>query len=380
MKESAADNAGADGAGLEVKAVVKRFGTFTAVDGVTFSVKRGELVSLLGPSGCGKTTILRMLGGLEYPDRGAIILGGKSIEHLPPYQRNIGFVFQRYALFPHMTVAGNIGYPLAKRGVARKERLDRVDRALDLVGLSGFADRSPTTLSGGQQQRVALARAIVFEPQVLLLDEPLAALDKQLRDRMQFEVRRIQRTLGITTIFVTHDQIEAMAISDRIAIIKQGRIEQFGTASELYGRPATEFVASFIGESNLLNCDVSNAPGGPIARLANGVTVRAESGHVTGPARLLLRPECIEVLQAADDRRNDNSVQARIEEVVYLGESTRVVADLSGIRLTIRVTNNHLQGVDLRQGGDVRLNWRAADSLILPQVPGGAAQSGEAAS
>ncbi|MFC7397757.1 ABC transporter ATP-binding protein [Chelatococcus sp. GCM10030263] len=373
-----ADNVSADGAGLEVKAVVKRFGPFTAVDGVSFSVRRGELVSLLGPSGCGKTTILRMLGGLEYPDGGAIILGGNSIEHLPPYRRNIGFVFQRYALFPHMTVAGNIAYPLAKRGVARNERLERVDRALDLVGLSGFADRNPTTLSGGQQQRVALARAIVFEPQVLLLDEPLGALDKQLRDRMQFEVRRIQRTLGITTIFVTHDQIEAMAISDRIAIMKQGRIEQFGTASELYARPATEFVASFIGESNLLNCDVSNTAEGPIAKLANGFAVRAASAEVSGPARLLLRPECVEISSSAADVSNDNSAQARVEEVVYLGESTRVVVNLSGVRLMVRVTNNHLQRVDLRPGGDVRLNWRASDTLILPRESGLAAQPGEA--
>lgn len=376
---SAGDNGSADRAGLEVKSLVKRFGAFTAVDGVSFSVRRGELVSLLGPSGCGKTTILRMLGGLEYPDGGAIILGGKSIEHLPPYERNIGFVFQRYALFPHMTVAGNIGYPLAKRGVARKERLDRVNRALDLVGLSGFADRNPTTLSGGQQQRVALARAIVFEPQVLLLDEPLGALDKQLRDRMQFEVRRIQRTLGITTIFVTHDQIEAMAISDRIAIMKQGRIEQFGTASELYAKPATEFVASFIGESNLLNCDVSHTAEGSIAKLANGFAVRVAPAQVSGPARLLLRPECVAISLSGADASNDNSVQARIEEVVYLGESTRVVVDLSGIRLIVRVTNNHLQGMDLRQGGDLRLNWRASDSLLLPRESGAAVQPREVA-
>lgn len=351
--------------GLEVKSIVKRFGAFTAVDDVSFKVKRGELVALLGPSGCGKTTILRMLGGLDFPDSGAIVISGRNIEHLPAYERDIGFVFQRYALFPHMTVAANVAYPLRKRGIAKRERQERTNAALELVGLSGFADRNPATMSGGQQQRVALARAIVFEPQVLLLDEPLGALDKQLRDRMQFEVRRIQRALGITTIFVTHDQIEAMAISDRIAVMQGGRIEQIGTALELYDAPATEFVAGFIGDSNLLECDVQETAAGPVARLSNGNAFRIRPSAITGSAKLLLRPERIKIVADTVEVKADNIVRARITDVVYLGESTQCVVDMSGVRLVIRSANDG--GRVLAATGDhVQLCWQASDCVVLP--------------
>jgi spermidine/putrescine ABC transporter ATP-binding subunit len=353
-------------AGLDVKSVVKRFGGFTAVDDVSLSIKQGELISLLGPSGCGKTTILRMLGGLEFPDSGTIVVAGRNIEQLPPYERDIGFVFQRYALFPHMTVAANVAYPLKKRGIRTNELREKTKAALDLVGLSGFDDRKPSTLSGGQQQRVALARAIVFEPKLLLLDEPLAALDKQLRERMQFEVRRIQRRLGITTLFVTHDQTEAMAISDRIAVMRNGRVEQFGTAAELYEKPATEFVASFVGDSNLIDCELTDVADGHLATLINGTMVHVAKADFAGAGKLLLRPERIKLLSNDDDVKADNLVRGRVAEVAYLGNSIQMVANCSGLSLTMQIPNSENRP-SIESGQEITLGWGRGDCVAIPR-------------
>jgi len=238
---------------LELENLSKAFGTYKAVDGLTLSVEKGEFVSLLGPSGCGKTTTLQMIAGFVEPSAGAIRLGAKDLLAVKPAKRGLGIVFQSYALFPHMTVAENVGFGLEMQGVAAAERMTRVGETLELVGLGAFTARFPRQLSGGQQQRVALARALVIRPQILLLDEPLSNLDAKLREGMQIELRQIQRTVGTTTILVTHDQAEAMALSDRIVVMNQGRAEQIAPPHEAYEKPATAFVANFLGKTNLVN-------------------------------------------------------------------------------------------------------------------------------
>jgi putative spermidine/putrescine transport system ATP-binding protein len=238
---------------LELEKLTKSFGTHNAVDGLTLGVEKGEFVALLGPSGCGKTTTLQMIAGFVEPTSGAIRLGGKDLLAIKPAKRGLGIVFQSYALFPHMTVAENVGFGLEMQGVAAAERKTRVAETLELVGLGAFASRFPRQMSGGQQQRVALARALVIRPQILLLDEPLSNLDAKLREGMQIELRQIQRTVGTTTILVTHDQAEAMALSDRIVVMNQGRAEQIGPPHEAYERPATPFVANFLGKTNLVD-------------------------------------------------------------------------------------------------------------------------------
>jgi putative spermidine/putrescine transport system ATP-binding protein len=238
---------------LELEKLTKSFGSHNAVDGLTLGVEKGEFVALLGPSGCGKTTTLQMIAGFVEPTSGAIRLGGKDLLAMKPAKRGLGIVFQSYALFPHMTVAENVGFGLEMQGVAAAERRTRVAETLELVGLGAFAARFPRQMSGGQQQRVALARALVIRPQILLLDEPLSNLDAKLREGMQIELRQIQRTVGTTTILVTHDQAEAMALSDRIVVMNQGRAEQIGPPHEAYERPATPFVANFLGKTNLVN-------------------------------------------------------------------------------------------------------------------------------
>jgi putative spermidine/putrescine transport system ATP-binding protein len=238
---------------LELEKLTKSFGGHNAVDGLTLGVEKGEFVALLGPSGCGKTTTLQMIAGFVEPTSGAIRLGGKDLLAIKPAKRGLGIVFQSYALFPHMTVAENVGFGLEMQGVAAAERKTRVGETLDLVGLGAFASRFPRQMSGGQQQRVALARALVIRPQVLLLDEPLSNLDAKLREGMQIELRQIQRTVGTTTILVTHDQAEAMALSDRIVVMNHGKAEQIGPPHEAYERPATPFVANFLGKTNLVN-------------------------------------------------------------------------------------------------------------------------------
>ena len=263
---------------LDVEDLSVRYGTSTAVDGVTLAIEPGEVVALLGPSGCGKTTLLRVIAGFVRQAAGRVRVDGATIDHLPPNQRNIGIVFQNYALFPHMTVAENVAYGLRARGIKGPEVEDRVSRFLETVQLGGFEERLPRQLSGGQQQRVALARALAIEPSILLLDEPFAALDRNLRLDMQIEIKRLQRTLGLTTILVTHDQDEAMSVADRIAVMNKGKVEQFGTPVAIYDQPQTLFVNGFIGTTNLMN--------GRIAALQNGLaTVALDAGAtVTLPA------------------------------------------------------------------------------------------------
>jgi len=350
---------------LELRNIIKRYGSFTAVDGVSLSVEDGEVVSLLGPSGCGKTTTLNMLAGFLNADSGEILVDGRGIQNLPPERRNTGMVFQSYALFPHMTVADNIGFGLRMRKVERPEIARRVNTVVELARLGGLHERYPRQLSGGQQQRVALARALVIEPSLLLLDEPLSNLDANLREEMRFEIREIQRRVGITTIFVTHDQTEAMAISDRLAVMNKGRVRQVGTPGDVYRTPADVFVAGFIGQASLLPGTISALNGGASVRLAEGNTVIVSAGGkgvaVGDAVKVVVRPEDIGIaLEPVTDR---NCLKVSITELTYLGASTRVVGTAAGVEV-IAATNRPPSG--LAPGAEVYLVWDPAHCAIVP--------------
>lgn len=292
----------------------------------------GEFVTLLGPSGSGKTTCLMMLAGFETPTAGEILLDGRVINRVPPYQRNIGMVFQNYALFPHMTVADNLRFPLTARKLGQATIDAKIARALAMVRMEGFANRYPQQLSGGQQQRIALARALVFEPKLVLMDEPLGALDKQLREHMQLEIKHIHETLGVTVVFVTHDQSEALTMSDRIAVFNHGVIQQCDNPARLYEEPANAFVAGFIGESNMIPARVEAIDGDRcLVRLADGQTVQARRGDAGGPgsaAVLSVRPERVHLNGAGDEC--ENRLPAIVRELIYLGDHVRVRMEVAG--------------------------------------------------
>ncbi len=314
-------------AALKVQGLEKRFGEVAALDGVSLDIVSGELLTILGPSGSGKTTLLKVVAGFEKADAGTVRIDGTDITALPPAKRDIGMVFQNYALFPHLTVRANVAFPLEMRNVARAEIETRVTEALKLVELSGYDKRLPKQLSGGQQQRVALARAIVFNPRLLLLDEPFGALDRKLRETMQLEVRRLQRRLGLTTIFITHDQEEALVLSDRIAVMNQGRIQQVATTTEIYERPANQFVADFVGESNIFHGTVTE-PG--VISLEGGRRLLARhSGKMGQRMGVLMRPERF--------GRGTNVFSGEVKEAVYLGVSFKLrIACDDGLELIVR--------------------------------------------
>ncbi|WP_347265898.1 ABC transporter ATP-binding protein [Paracoccus sp. (in: a-proteobacteria)] len=299
---------------VEFRAVRKNYGSFTAIPQLDLAIAPGELVTLLGPSGCGKTTTLRMLAGLETPSAGAIVIGGQDVTRLPPNQRDVTMVFQSYALFPHMSVAQNVAYGLESGGMARREALEAARRGLDLVGLSGLESRLPSELSGGQQQRVAVARALVLEPQVLLLDEPLSNLDARLRRRVRTEIRELQQRLGFTAVYVTHDQDEALAVSDRIIVMKDGRIAQDGTPEELYEQPASAFIADFIGEANVVEGRVLRVSlGRALVDLAGERIELPARGAIEGPAKLALRPNALELA-------TEGGMAGHVLSSAYLGD------------------------------------------------------------
>ena len=317
---------------LRLEGVSRRFGEVLALDGVSLDVTRGELLTILGPSGSGKTTLLKVVAGFETPDGGRVRVDGRDITALPPAKRDIGMVFQHYALFPHLTVRRNVAFPLEMRDVARAEIEHRVSEALELVELAGYDARLPRQLSGGQQQRVALARAIVFNPRLLLLDEPFGALDRKLRETMQLEVRRLQRRLGLTTIFITHDQEEALVLSDRVAVMNKGAIQQIATTTEIYERPVSDFVADFVGESNILH-GVGN--GSNAVAVDGGGTLEVGRAVAAGQkVGLLIRPERFSATAA-------NPFAGEVVEAVYLGSSFKlrlrtVAADGAGRELIVR--------------------------------------------
>jgi spermidine/putrescine ABC transporter ATP-binding subunit len=361
----------ADGA-LAFERVDKAYGAATAVRDLTLCVRRGELLTLLGPSGCGKTTTLMMAAGFVTPDHGRILLRGHDVTRTPPQRRNIGVVFQSYALFPHRTVAENIAFPLRMRGLSRTEHQRRTLEALDLVRLRGYESRYPRQLSGGQQQRVALARALVFNPPLLLMDEPLGALDKSLRTAMQFELRQILERLKITVLYVTHDQEEALTLSDRIAVMREGRIEQTGDPEVIYARPANVFVASFVGETNLLYGTVVASPPARL-RLDSGrlVPVPTDARAVSGRRyAMALRPEQVGVRPVEDgsasgDSPSEVSAPATVVGAAYLGDAwlyTLTLADGASIRAKRPV--DHRTG-HFPPGMTVQAYWNPGDTLLL---------------
>jgi putative spermidine/putrescine transport system ATP-binding protein len=326
------------------EAVTKRFGKAVALDAVSLAVRRGEFMTLLGPSGCGKTTLLNLAAGFFSPDGGEIRIDGHTVNDVPTYQRQIGLMFQNYALFPHMSVAGNVAYGLKVRHVPSKERNRRVDEVLALVKLSGYEDRKPRQLSGGQQQRVALARALVINPTVLLLDEPFSALDKNLRASMQVELREIQRKLRVTTIFVTHDQSEALSLSDRLAVMSEGRIRQLGTPEEIYRRPCDRFVASFVGDANVLRGRLEGRDGSWAVVALGAARVRVPPGPLTdvalsAPVDLFVRPEQLALTEAMDEAMDSCATSGTVVAQVYQGGHVDIhvaCAEASGSRLLVR--------------------------------------------
>jgi spermidine/putrescine ABC transporter ATP-binding subunit len=315
-------------AAVDFTGVTKKFGESTALNEVSLAVRPGEFMTLLGPSGCGKTTLLNLAAGFFAPDGGGISIDGRRVNDLPTYQREIGMMFQNYALFPHMTVASNIAYGLKVRHVAKAERDRRVEEVLALVRLTGMAERKPRQLSGGQQQRVALARALVINPTVLLLDEPFSALDKNLRSSMQVELREIQRKLKVTTIFVTHDQGEALSLSDRLAVMSEGRIRQLGTPEEIYRRPSDRFVASFVGDANVLRGTLEGVDGAQAVIALGTARIRVPSAPLRGvapmmPVDLFVRPEQMQVVEAAAA----SAIQGTVTTQVYQGGHVDLYVD-----------------------------------------------------
>jgi spermidine/putrescine transport system ATP-binding protein len=355
--------------------VTKSFGETTAVDDVSLEIWRGEFFSMLGPSGCGKTTTLRMIGGFEEPTSGTVYLGDTDVTGLPPFKRNVNTVFQNYALFPHLTIYENVAFGLRRKKVADAEIKTRVGEMLELVELPGFEQRKPTMLSGGQQQRVALARALINHPQVLLLDEPLGALDLKLRKQMQIELKRIQSEVGITFIYVTHDQEEAMTMSDRIAVMRAGKIDQLGDPESLYERPATAFVAGFLGVSNLLEGEVAGHEGGMISiRLTDGTIIRAPSPEGLGSThevRLGVRPEKLRVVAASggDGAGAElNAMAGTVLDSSYIGVSTQYLVETrDGHKITAYAQNLETAGVAeaLADGEQVRLTWQPRHTFVL---------------
>ncbi len=339
-------------------------GRTLVIDNLSFEVARGEFLTLLGPSGSGKTTTLMMLAGFETATRGDIFLNGTPVTRLPPHKRGLGFVFQNYALFPHMTVAENLAFPLEVRNVPKAEIGPKVARALKMVELSGFEGRRPAELSGGQQQRVAVARALVFEPSIVLMDEPLGALDKRLREQLQLELRRLHRELGVTIVYVTHDQSEAMTLSDRIAVFNRGRIEQIAAPESLYDAPETAFVAGFVGENNALPGTVGARDGDTISVTLKGgniVGARGDAGLDPGAAvSVCVRPE--KILLGSDA---PNPLSCRIEERVFLGDHVRLLLrSAGGFEIMAKVASPESDGV-FAPGQDIRIGFKTDDARAL---------------
>jgi putative spermidine/putrescine transport system ATP-binding protein len=346
---------GAGPAAVQLEGVEKRYGEVVAVAGVDLDVRDGEFFSMLGPSGSGKTTTLRMIAGFESPTAGRILLHGRDVTNVPPFDRDVNTVFQDYALFPHMTVGDNVAYGLMVRKVPKAERQTRVADAMRMVRLEGYEGRRPAQLSGGQRQRVALARALVNRPRVLLLDEPLGALDLKLREEMQIELKAIQQQVGITFIYVTHDQEEALTMSDRLAVFNAGRIEQLGSPAEVYERPATRFVAGFVGTSNLLTGDVAQAVLGR-------------------PGTYTIRPEKIQLRETDEAVDADETAAAGVvQDVVYVGPDTRYIVALdAGARLTVTQQNLATSSTEAlaKQGKAVRLVWKRQHELPIADGAG----------
>jgi putative spermidine/putrescine transport system ATP-binding protein len=363
---------------ISLRKVTKRYEQADVIPALDLEIAPGELVTLLGPSGSGKTTTLMMIAGFTEPTSGEILIDGRAVTQTPPYRRGIGVVFQQYALFPHMTVAENIGFPLKMRGLSRKEATIKVQSSLELVELGGLGHRYPAELSGGQQQRVALARAVVFDPPVLLLDEPLGALDKKLREMLQLEIKALHVNLGLTMLYVTHDQAEALAISDRVAVMNRGRVEQIGTPAELYERPATRFVADFVGDASVVSGHVDRSNAGRVWLVTsdgNRLSVSAPPQPAGACVDLVIRPE--RVLIGADAMATENRLTGELIDASYVGDAKkyRVALD-SGEVITARVPNRRDMQNFLSLNGPVTVGWHPDDAMLFPSQAAKATSSG----
>jgi putative spermidine/putrescine transport system ATP-binding protein len=348
---------------LRLRHVVKSYdGKTNAVDDISIEIARGEFVTFLGPSGSGKTTTLLMIAGFETPSCGVIELDGRNLALSKPYRRNIGIVFQNYALFPHMTAFDNVVFPLRMRHFPKKELRERADKMLRLVGLSSFAQRYPGELSGGQQQRVALARGLVFNPDLVLLDEPLGALDKNLREQMQVEIKRIHRELRVTMVYVTHDQTEAMTMSDRIAVFSGGRIAQLGSPLDIYNRPANRFVAEFIGDSNIFTGRIDPARPGVVELAGIGMARIDGTDGTSGKVDLMIRPERLRPPQGGRTE-HANTIEMIVDDVINYGESLLVIGKTHGLPVRARLVGAHAGAAAV--GSVLRLAWYPADAHIL---------------
>lgn len=351
------------GAFLEIEGLWKSFGAFHAVRGIDLTVRPGEFLTFLGPSGSGKTTTLNIIAGFETPTSGSVRLDGRQIENIPPYHRNIGMVFQNYALFPHLTIQENVAFPLSVRRIDRASIAACVSRALEMVKLGHLGSRLPAQLSGGQQQRVALARALVFNPRLILMDEPLGALDKKLREHMQFEIMQLHRSLGVTVIYVTHDQGEALTMSDRIGVFEEGRLAQIDTPDMVYQHPATLFVSDFVGENNHFDGTVmGSAEGGLAIRLAGGHVVYSEHGRAEpGRAvRLTLRPESISIAAGTETpsgREHENRFAGIVQQRIYFGDHQRLLVRLAD---DVSVTVKADVTLTIPHGAPATVSWPAA--------------------
>ncbi len=362
-------NTANDGAFVEFERVQKSYdGETLVVKDLNLTMPKGEFLTMLGPSGSGKTTCLMMLAGFETATHGEIRLGGVSINNIPPHKRGIGMVFQNYALFPHMTVAENLAFPLEVRKLGKSEREEKVKRALDMVQMGSFGGRRPAQLSGGQQQRIALARALVFEPELVLMDEPLGALDKQLREHMQFEITRIAHNLGITTVYVTHDQTEALTMSDRVAVFNDGRIQQLAPPDELYEAPQNSFVAQFIGENNTLNGVIQSISGERCTvKLDSGDVIDAKPVNVTkvgDRTQVSIRPERVEINK---DRlsKDAHTLKAEVLEFIYMGDIFRTRLRVAGTDDFVIKTRNAPDQVRLQPGQQIDIGWLPEDCRAL---------------
>lgn len=352
---------------VELRNVSKTFGNFTALQEVSFEIQEGEFMTFLGPSGCGKTTCLRLISGFDTPTTGQILIGGKDVTFDPPYRRNVNQVFQSYALFPHLNIYENIAFGLRMKKVAATEIKQRVDKVVEMTSLGQFIERKPAQLSGGQRQRVALARAIVCEPKVLLLDEPLSALDAKLRTQMRVELKQLQKRLGITFIFVTHDQEEALTMSDRVAVLSAGRVEQIGSVNEIYYQPATRFVATFIGETNIVEAEVLGSEAGLIrCRVESGLELTAKGASRPNGEKVLLslRPEKIRLFREMPE--GINVFPGRISAEVFKGAVDELtIMTHGGLELGALLTNDGRQEFDFHEGEEVFCRIQPEDINLI---------------
>lgn len=353
---------------VELRGVGKKFGDFVALRDVDFEIRAGEFMTFLGPSGCGKTTCLRLISGFDTPTEGRVLIGGEDVTGHPPYRRNVNQVFQSYALFPHLNIYENIAFGLKMKGVSAADIKRRVDRVVEMVSLEQFVNRKPTQMSGGQRQRVALARAIVCEPKVLLLDEPLSALDAKLRGQMQRELKQLQKTLGITFVFVTHDQEEALTMSDRIAVINKGRVEQIGSVSEIYYQPATRFVAEFIGETNVVSGTIAGREGDVIrCDVEGGLSIEINASQVSGAENeilLSLRPEKICLFR--ERPTGPNVFPAKVSVEIFKGAVDELtVVTAGGLELGALLANDGKEGLDFHEGEEVFCRIQPSDISVI---------------